>query len=80
MQIRVAGPAVPMGERGRDQAPEVDLPDPLLPGPSEQGVLLNKPQGDLHRCLVGPFDHSSTAGSATAHRVDTDFTAENVKS
>ena len=39
VQIRVAGPAVPVGERGRDQASDVDLPDPLRPGPGEQGML-----------------------------------------
>ena len=34
-----------MCERGRDQAPDVDLPDPLRPGPGEQRLLLNEPQG-----------------------------------
>jgi hypothetical protein len=33
VQIRVAGPAVTVGERGPDQATDVDLPDPLRPGP-----------------------------------------------
>jgi hypothetical protein len=28
MQVRVAGAAVPVGERGRHQAPHLDLPDP----------------------------------------------------
>jgi hypothetical protein len=36
VQVRVAGPAVAVGERGRDQATHVDLPDPLRPGPGEQ--------------------------------------------
>ena len=31
VQIRVTGPVVPMGERGRDQAADVDLPE--APGP-----------------------------------------------
>ena len=31
VQIRVAGTAVAVGERGRDQAGDVDLPDPLSP-------------------------------------------------
>ena len=29
VQIRVTGPAVAVGERGRDQAADVDLPDPV---------------------------------------------------
>ena len=42
VQIRVAGTAVAVGERGRDQATHVDLPDPLRPGPGEQGLLLDE--------------------------------------
>ena len=57
VQIRVAGPAVAVGERGRDQATDVDLPDPLRPGPGEQGLLLDERQRVLDRGLVGPFDH-----------------------
>ena len=56
MQIRIPGPAVAMGERGRHQAGHVDLPDPLRPGPGEQRLLLNEPQRILHRGLMGPFD------------------------
>ena len=44
VQVRVAGPAVAVGERGRDQASDVDLPDALRPGPGEQGVLLDERQ------------------------------------
>ena len=47
VQIRVAGPAVAVGERGRDQASDVDLPDALRPGPGEQGMLLDERQGVL---------------------------------
>jgi hypothetical protein len=39
VQIRVAGPAVAVGERGADEASDVDLPDALWPGPGEQGML-----------------------------------------
>ncbi len=56
VQIRVAGPAVAVGERGRDQAADVDLPDPLRPGPGEQGMLLNERQRVLHGGLMGAFD------------------------
>jgi hypothetical protein len=56
VQIRVAGPAVAVGERGRDQATHVDLPDPLRPDPSEQGLLLDEVQRLVDRCLMGPFD------------------------
>jgi hypothetical protein len=59
MEIRVAGPAVPMGEGGCDQAPYIDLTGPLRAGPGEQGVLLNKRQRVAHRRLVGPFDDGS---------------------
>ena len=56
VQIRVAGPAVPVGERGRDQASDVDLPDALRPGPGEQGMLLDERQSVLDRGLMGLFD------------------------
>jgi hypothetical protein len=56
MQIRVAGAAVAVGERGRDQTTHVDLPDPLRPGPGAQGVLLDEAQRVVDRGLMGPFD------------------------
>ena len=56
VQVRVAGPAVPVGERGRNQAPDVDLPDALWPGPGEQGMLLDERQRVLDGGLMGPFD------------------------
>ncbi len=56
VQIRVAGTAVAVGERGRDQATHVDLPDPLGPGPGEQGLLLDEAQRVVDRGLMGPFD------------------------
>jgi hypothetical protein len=58
VQIRVAGPTVAMGERGRDQTSNIDLPDPLRPGPGKQGMLLNELQRIVDRGLMGPFDHS----------------------
>jgi hypothetical protein len=57
VQIRVPGPTVPVGERGRNETPHVDLPDPLRPGPSEQGMLLEERQSVIHGGLMGPFDH-----------------------
>ena len=56
VQIRVAGAAVAVGERGRDKASDVDLPDPLRPGPGEQGMLLDKRQRVLHGGLMRAFD------------------------
>src|SRR5215207_3672802 len=56
MEIGVSGSAVAVGERGRDQASDVDLPDPLWPGPGEQRVLLDERQRVAHGGLVGPFD------------------------
>ena len=40
-----------------NQAPHVDLPDALGPGPGEQGVLLDERQSVVDRGLMGPFDH-----------------------
>ena len=57
VQIRVTGPAVAVGERGGDQASDVDLPDALRSCPGEQSMLLDERQRVLHRCLMGPFDH-----------------------
>ena len=47
MQIRVPGPAVAMGEYGGDQAADVDLPDPLRPGPGVQRMLLDERKASL---------------------------------
>jgi hypothetical protein len=47
-----------VGERGRNQASGVDLPDALGPGPGEQGMRLDECQRVVHGGLVGPFDHS----------------------
>ena len=47
VQVRVAGPTIPVGERGRDQAAHVDLPEPLWPGPGEQGMLLMNAKASL---------------------------------
>jgi hypothetical protein len=58
VQIGVARPAVPVGERGGDEATHVDLPDALWPGSGEQGMLLDEGQGVLDGGLMGPFDHS----------------------
>jgi len=62
VQIRVAGPAVAVGERDPDQATHVDLPDPLRTGAGEQGLLLNERQGVLHGGLVGSFDRRRRRG------------------
>ena len=56
VQIGVAGAAIAVGERGRHQASDVDLPDPLWPGPGEQGMLLDEFQRVLHGRLMGAFD------------------------
>jgi hypothetical protein len=56
VQIRITRPAVPVGERGSDQASDVDLPDALRPGPGEQGMLLDEGQSVLHGSVVGAFD------------------------
>ena len=80
VQIRIPGPAVPVGERGADQAADVDLPNPLRTDPSEQGMILDERQSVLDCGLMGRSITAANAGSATAYKVDTDFTGENVKS
>src|SRR5215212_10441768 len=44
VQIRFSGPAVAVGEGGRDQASDVDLPDALRPDPGEEGMVLDECQ------------------------------------
>jgi hypothetical protein len=68
-----------VGKRGGHEALDIDLADPLRPGRGEQGMLLDERQCIAHGCLMGPFT-GATAGSATAHNLDTDFTGENVRS
>jgi hypothetical protein len=58
VQIRVPGSGVAVGERSRNQAADVDLPDPLRSGPGEQRMILDKGQGVPDRGLMGLFDHS----------------------
>ena len=62
VQIRIPGPTVPMGERGRHQTADVDLPDPLRTGPGEQRLLLNEPQRIPHRGLMGLLDDRRHGG------------------
>ena len=56
VQIRVSSPAVPVGECRGNEASDVDLTDPLWPGPGEQGMLLDKGQGVPDGALMGPFN------------------------
>jgi hypothetical protein len=64
VEIRVPGPTVPMGERRRHQAADVDLPDALWPCAGEQRMLLNEPQRILHRGLVRLFDDGRHGGGS----------------
>jgi hypothetical protein len=80
VQIRIAGPAVPMGERRRHQTANVDLPMHCAP------VRVNNACPSMNRsasrtaawwaCSIT----AATVGGATAHGVDTDFTGEKVRS
>ena len=45
-----------MGERSRNQASHVDLPEALRPSPGKQGMILDERQSGLHGVLMGPFD------------------------
>jgi hypothetical protein len=80
VQIRVPGPAVAVGERDGDQASDIDLPDSLRAGSGEQGMLSMKAKASLIAAWWARSITAATAGSATAHNADTDFTGENVRS
>jgi hypothetical protein len=80
VQIRVAGTAVAVGERGGDEATHVDLPDPLGPGPGNRACGSMKLSASCTAAWWARSIAAATAGSATAHNADTDFTGENVKS
>jgi hypothetical protein len=56
VQIRITGPGVAVHERGRDQAADVDLPDPVSALSGEQGVAFDEGQRILHRSLVRLLD------------------------
>ena len=56
VQIRVTGSGVAVGERGRHQAADVDLPDPVSALSGEQGVAFDEVQRILHGSLVRSFD------------------------
>ena len=51
-----------MGERGRHQAADVDLPDALRTGAGEQRLLLDEPQRIQDGGLMGLLDHGRDAG------------------
>ena len=56
MQIRIPGSGVAVGERGRDQAAYVDLPNPVPALPGEQSVAFDEAQRILHRSLMRPLN------------------------
>jgi hypothetical protein len=56
VQIRITGPGVAVHERGRDQAADVDLPDPVSALSGEQRVAFDEAQRILHGSLVRSFD------------------------
>ena len=56
VQIRVAGTGVAVGERGRHQAGDVDLPDTVPALPGEQCVAFDEGECILHRGLIRPLD------------------------
>ena len=80
VQVGVAGAAVAVGERGRDQPLHVDLPDPVGACAAIQGVLLDEAQRVGDGGPVGPFDLGRNRWSASAHSVETLFTGEKVRS
>jgi hypothetical protein len=62
VQIWITRAAVSMGERGRDQAADVDLPHAVRPLPGVQYMVLNKAEGVSYRGLVRPLNHRGNLG------------------
>src|SRR5829696_4670971 len=56
VQVGITGAAVAVGERGRDQAGDVDLADPVPSLPGEQCLTFDEAQRILHGSLVRSFD------------------------
>ena len=56
VQVWVAGPGVAVGERGRDQSPNLDLADPARALPGEQGGALEVGERVLHGCQMCPLN------------------------
>jgi hypothetical protein len=56
VQVGIPGSAVAVGERGRDQAADVDLPDSVASPPGEQGMAFDEVECILHGCLVRLLD------------------------
>ena len=56
VQIRIAGPAVAVGEPSPHHTADVDLPDSLWPRPGEQRLLLDEPQRIPNGGSVRPLD------------------------
>ena len=80
VQVRVAGAAVAVGERGCDQPLHVDLPYPVGAGAAKQGVSFDEAQRVGDGGPVGLFDLRRNRRSASAHSVETLFTGEKVRS
>jgi hypothetical protein len=56
VQVGVPGSAGAVGERGRDQAADVDLPDSVASLPGEQGMAFDEVECILHGCLARLLD------------------------
>ena len=56
VQVGVAGSRVAVGERGRHEAGDVDLPDPVSALSGEQCAAFDEGQRILHGSLMRPFD------------------------
>jgi hypothetical protein len=80
VQIGISGAAVAVRERSRNQSPCIHLPDTVGAGPAEQGVLFDEGQRVADRGTVGFSICAATAGSASAHSVETLLTGEKVRS
>ncbi len=80
VQVRVSGPAVPVGERDGDEASDVDLSDPLGPVRVNRACFSMNAKASFTAFWWARSITAATVGSATAHNADTDFTGENVRS
>jgi hypothetical protein len=56
VQVGIPGSGVAVGERGRHEAKDVDLPDPVPFLPGEQRMAFDESQRIMHRSLVRLLD------------------------
>jgi hypothetical protein len=80
VQIRIARAAISMGERGRDEAADVDLRTPCEPSRAYKASFSTNRRASPTAAWWARSIAAAIWGSATAHNADTDLTGEKVRS